>query len=274
MLLRMQNLECDLRIDVFVDGKAYAAKGRYAEQALPNARPNAFFRSVYRLDIDFSLALPSANAMEPNRMILVCHTSDHGTGHQVDRYTHIEGNRYSSTVDLNRLADRLLSTNREVFFTQVSEVRNLGAMAGMMRQMYRFYEFTHLRREDLQHEETIPAVKLTGTLRNIYYRELLSKFGGLSDQGDYPPGFPSDVEVWIGMHDYFPYKIRYLRKTSSQHSEQIQTAPKELLFQEAFFNVVINGPTLPDFRFAPLNLPEGVFRPEDETDRVIQMLGL
>ena len=272
VLLAAKNVSCDIRITIIVNGKEYSAKGHYAEQALPHVNPNFFLRSVYRLDIDFHIISSRTNNAEPNhepnRMILVCYTADNGNVHQLDRYISIEGNRSYTTVDLKRLEYRLRSASREHFFRQVSEVRNLGGLAGMMRQIHRFYEFSPPIQDNLQDERAIPALKLTGTLRGIYRKELLTQFGGLNKQGHYPADFPSDVEVWIGMHDGFPYQIRYLRRPSEKSSQQ------ELLFQETFHNVVLNGPLLPDSRFAPLRLPEGIFSPEDDTDNFIRSLGL
>ena len=268
MLLAMRNVECDIRTEIIVDGKIYTAKGHYAEQALPYVMPDAFFRSVYRLDIDFPMSVPGTNGAEPNRMTLVCHISDNGARHQIDRYISIEGSRSANTIDIKRLEERLRSASRENFFRQVSEVRNLGGLAAMLRQLHRFYEFSIPVQENLHEDEIISALKLSGTLRSIYRRELLAQFGGLNKQGHYPADFPSDVEVWLGAQNGFPYKLRYFRKPSEDSTQ------KELLFQETFHNVVLNGPPLSDSKFAPLNLPEGIFSPEDETDNLIRSLGL
>ncbi|MCL2005935.1 MAG: hypothetical protein FWG73_07185 [Planctomycetaceae bacterium] len=268
ILLAMRNVECDIRIETLVDGKVYTAKGHYAEQALPHAMPNAFFRSVYRLDIDFPTSASGTNMAEPNRMTLVSHVSDNGARHQIDRYISIEGNRSASTIDVKRLEERLRSSHRENFFRQVSEVRNLGGLAAMIRQLHRFYEFSAPVQENLSGDETVSVQRLSGTLRSIYHKELLDQFGGLTRQDHYPADFPSDVEVWLGTHNGFPYKIQYLRRPTENSTQ------KDLLFQETFHNVVLNGPPLSDSRFAPLNLPEGIFNSEDDTDNVIRSLGL
>ena len=268
MLLAMQTVECDIRIEIFVDGneKGYVARGHYAEQVLPRATPNTFLRSMYRLELNFWN--PMTSDAEPNRLTLVCLAYEDGDRHRIEWRTSIEGETETKMIDLKKLEDRLKQTKNEVFFSQVSEVRNLGGLAGMMRQISRFYEFSSPTQENLQDEETIPAWKLTGTLKNIHHQDLLKRFGGLNKKGQYPADFPSDVEIWLGRHNEFPYKIRYLRRTSEK-SEQ-----KKVLFQESFYKVMPNGPPIPAAKFAPLTVSEDVFSMPDDTDNFIKKLGL
>ena len=274
MLLTANTIECDLRIETFVDGREYPAIGSYKEQALQRTapgQPTPFLRSMYRLDIMFfpSTSGAASNA-EPNRMTLVCHPGIDGQRGQVERQTYVEGVRSFKTIDLTRLEQRLQETNNELYFTQVSEVRNLGGLAGMMRQIARFYEFETHGHENLQNGEMIPALKLTGKLRAVLHSDLLKRFGGLDKQKNYPADFPSDMELWLGRINEFPYKIRYLRRIS-EHSEQ-----KELLFQETFTNVIVNGTPIPASQFAPLPPPDDVFMddPDDTDNFIIRALGL
>ena len=271
-LLTVQTIECDIRIETFVDGKEHVIRGSYAEQAWPLSTPSTFLRSVYRLELSFPMDPSNMNPsnVAPNCMTLVCYASEDGEQHQLERYTSIEGVRSGSTINLKKLEERLKAANREVSYSQVSEVRNLGGLAGKMRQISRFYEFSHLSPENLQDEETIPTLKLSGALRSIHRKELLTQFGGLDKKGEYPAGFPSDIELWLGRHNDFPYKICYLRRTSEK-SEQ-----KEVLFQESLYKVVLNGTPIPlsDSRFAPLKFPEDIFNIQDETENCMKALGL
>ena len=269
MLLAVHTVECEIRIVTLVNSHEYVAGGRYEEQALPRpapGQPAPFLRSMHRLDIWFPGSVRTASNAEPNRMTLVCHPATEREGSQVKRYSHVEGIKSFSVIDLTRLEERLRVTNRELFFAQVNEVRNLGGLAGMMRQIDRFYEFSSPTQENLQEEETIPVWKLTGRLRSVRHGDLLQQFGGLDKRGNYPADFPSDIELYLGRHDDFPYKIRYLRRISEQ-SEQ-----KVLLFQETFFNVVLNGPPIDSTRFV-LHPPDDVMG-VDATDRFIRELEL
>ena len=270
ILLAANTVECDIRIETFVKGKKYAAVGRYEEQALPRpaqGQPTQFLRSMYRQEIHFPMSSPTANNAERNRMTLVCRPGTDGGNALVEQYTHIEGVKVFRKVDLTRLEQQIRSAKREAVFTQVSEVRNLGGISGMMRQINRFYEFSAPVQESLQ-DGGIPALKLTGQLRSIHHDDLLERFGGLGPKGHYPVDFPSDIEIWLGQHNVFPYKIRYLRRYSTQSDQ------KTLLFQEEFSNVIINGTPISATRFAPLTMPDDVFSVQDDTNRVIGELGL
>ena len=265
MLLSARTIEGEIRIETYEDGKKYTAHGSYAEQVLPQVTP--FLRSMYRLEINF-INLPMASNSKPNRMTLVCHPSEDKNRNLITRYTCIEGNESFSSVNLTKVAERLQAAKQVTAFVNVSEVRHWGGLAGTMRQISRFYEFTTATQENLQDEETVPTWKLTGTLKNIYYKELLAQFGGTNKKGHYPPDFPSDIEVWLGRHNDFPYKIRYLRRISENSSR------REPLFQESFFKVNVNGTPIPASKFAPLTPPENVSNVQDVTENYLQELWL
>ena len=269
MLLSAQNIECEIRIETFVNGREYTARGRYEEQALPRSALSPFLRSKYRLDINFSMNSSAATDSEPNRnrMTLLCHPSDEREKSLIQQYTFIEGDETFITINLARLEERIKEANMDLVFTQVSEIRKLGGLAGVMRQIERFYEFSLPVPEDLQDEERVPALKLTGKLRNVYHKNLLAQFGGLKRGGRYPADFPSDIEIWIGRHNDFPYKIRYLRRIS-ENSE-----PKEPLLQESFYKIALNRTPIPDSKFALLIPPNNVFV-TDDTEKFIKALGL
>ena len=268
MLLAVRTIECDIWIETYVEGKEYIAKGHYAEQTLPKATPSSFLRSMYRLEIYFP-NVPTANDSKANMMTLVCHPSEDQVKNQISRYTCIEGNQSFTTIDLAGLERRLKAAgNKEAVFAQISEVRNLGGLAGMMRQISRFYEFSAPTQENLQDEETVATLKLTGSLRSIYHTDLLKQFGGLDSKGQYPLDFPSDMEIWLGRHNDFPYKIRYLRRVSEKSSQ------KKPLFQESFYKVSVDGPPIPSSQFAPLTPPGNILSVQDETANVLKALGL
>ena len=268
-LLTANTIECDIQTETFVDGNRYAARGHYEEQTLPrpaSGLPTPFQRSMYWLEIYFTPNVPVPSNAEPNRMTLVCLPATDRERSQIKQYTIIEGNKSFTTIDLTRLEEKLKETNSKLFFTQVSEVRNLGGLAGMMRQINRLYECSLPTQETLQDGEPIPALKLTGQLRSDIHNDLLSQFGDGDKRGHYPPNFPSDIELWLGRHDDFPYKICYSRRLAAQ-SEQ-----KVLLYQETFSKVVLNGTPIPESRFV-LVPPEDVIS-VDRTDPFLQELGL
>jgi hypothetical protein len=104
---------------------------------------------MYRLEIYFSMALSAARDADPNRMTLVCHPSEDREKNRIERYTSVEGVKTFSTIDLGKLEEKLRNaghtaqnnTENSMVFAQISEVRYLGGLAGMMRQIARTYEF-------------------------------------------------------------------------------------------------------------------------------------
>ena len=266
-LLAMRTVECDIRIETYVDGNEYLARGRYVEQVLPQTNSTTFLRSMYRLEIKFWNPLLASDA-SLNQMTLVCYVSEENQKHLLEQYTSIEGDNSFRTIDLNKLEDCLKETKNEMFFRQASEVRNLGGLAGMMRQISRFYDFAQPTQENLQEDEKVSTWKLTGTLKNVHRQNLLTQFGGLTQNGQYPADFPSDIEIWIDTRNNFPYKIRYLRRSSEKSDK------KKVLLHESFSNVILNGPSIPTEKFSPLPVPEDVFSTQDETEKFIKTLNL
>ena len=77
----LNTIKAEVRMEVFVLGKEYTAKGTYEEQRLENPPPGDFQRSMYRLDLHFVTGTPMAPGSEPNRLIILCHpTSDREAG--------------------------------------------------------------------------------------------------------------------------------------------------------------------------------------------------
>ena len=268
MLLVVRTIESDILIETYVDGKEYAATGHYKEQTLPKATPESFLRSMYRLEINFPMNVSTAGNSKPNRMTLICHPSEDRGKNQITCYTCIEGDETFRTVDLAKVEARLKAANNKPVFAQVSEIRSFGGLAGTMRQICQFYEFAAPIQENLHDEKTVATWKLTGTLRSQHHKDFLEKFGGLDKNEHNPTDFPSDIEIWLGRHNDFPYKIRYLRRTSEESSQ------KTLLFQKSFYKVNVDGTPIPESKFAPLTPPEGVFSIQDDTENFIKTLGL
>ncbi|MDR1963624.1 MAG: hypothetical protein LBQ50_07575 [Planctomycetaceae bacterium] len=271
-ILSLKTIESDIRMDVHVDGVEYSARGRYEEQALPKALAGNFLRSMYRLDIHFLTNIPTAPGSEPNRMTVVCHLSEDREQNQIWQYRSIEGEKSFNIIKIAPVENAIKQSKKEPRFTQISEVRNLGGLAGQLRQIDRFYEFsTPAQTETFEEDGSIVVWKIAGVLRQAYFEDLLKQFGGLDKKKKYPPDFPSDIEIWIGSHDGFPYKIRYLNRSSEKSVKRF------LLLQSTYFNVILDGEEIPSVRFATFEQGEhleGVFGFQDITAAFIKSLGL
>ncbi|GHT44400.1 hypothetical protein FACS189454_01640 [Planctomycetales bacterium] len=269
MLLKAKTIESDIRLTTVVDGKEYTAQGRYEEQALAKPLAGVFFRSMYRLEVNFLMNSQSAGS-DPNRMTMICHIDENDPQkNQISKFVSIEGNKQFSTIRLAALEKKIKASKTGMMFVQVNEVRNLGGLAATLRQVTRFYEFkTQPVQDNLAGDEPITAIKLTGSLNSVYYKDMLGRFGGLDKKGHNPANLPTDIEIWLGRVNDFPYQIRYLNRRNQDKET------KTVIFQERYFNTILNGETIPLLKFAPLTPPEGVFTVQDETENFIRSLGL
>lgn len=269
----LKTIECNLRMSVWVDDMEYLARGRYEEQAVLGVRNDDFLRSMYRLDINFISDVPLAPGTDPNRMTVVCHISRDRDKSQIWQYMSIEEKKELRIIRIPRLENAIRQSAKGQQYFSIGEVRNLGGMAGVLRQIDRFYEFAVAPiKERLEGSESVAVWKLTGTVRKEHYDALLKQFGGLGKKGKLPSDFPSDIELYVGQDDFFPYKIRYLNRPMESSKKRLP------LSETSYFNVILNGEEIPEGNFALFNengeYPEGVFDFQDDTTRFIQSLGL
>jgi hypothetical protein len=270
--LLQRTIESDMRISVFVDGIEYAARGRYEEQVAPNVKPGNFLRSMYRLDVNFLSDTPAAPGSEPNRMTIVCHLSNDLEKNQIWQYTSVEGKKSLNIIKVSTLEAAIQHSQKTAVFGTLSGVKNLGGLSAQMKQLASFYEFTASpTAETIEGENPVKVWKLTGTVKKELFKTLIERFGGVEKKGAYPSDFPSDIELWIGQTDFFPYKIQYLNRPK-ENSEK-----RTVLYRASYYNVMLNGKEIPASQFAMLEkgeYPEGVFNFTDITQQVIRSLGL
>ena len=272
MLVHLQSLhiiEAGVRVEVFVMGKEYVARGKYEEQRLSNPPPGDFQRSMYRLTLNFdALTFPSS---EPNRLMIVCHpTSDRETG-RLWKYTSIEGNKSVEYVMLAKLEDAVRRTNKQATIGNVGETKNLGGLVGTLKQIARFYEFTDPPQKNvLEGGESQSVWRIVGSLRTDFEESMAKAFGGLDKKTkNFPNQMPTNVEIYIGTDDAFPYKIEY------QNRPKTDSPKRTALTRIVYFDVFLNGEPIPELKFSAFDkgdLPEGVFQPTDITDRVIRSI--
>lgn len=273
-LASLKTIECNLRMDVWVDGIEFSARGRYEEQIVKHVAPNDFLRSMYRLDVNFLSDAPLAPGTDPNRMTIVCHiSSEDRAKSQVWQYRSIEGKKDLSIIRLSKLEEAIgkKKNDRQPLF--VSGVRDLGGIYASVKQIEQYYEFKESPQSvTLDGQGGMAVWKLNGTLRKEHYEKLLEKFGGLGKKKRLPSGFPSDIELWIGQDDLFPYKILYLSRPTEGSKKKIP------VLQTSWFDIILNGEEIDPGNFALFNengeYPEGVFHLRDDTQKFINSLGL
>ncbi len=269
----LQSIEAGIRMDVAVLGKEYSVRGKYEEQRLQNPPPGDFQRSMYRLDLNFVMDSPSLPGTEPNRLTIVCHpTSDRDSG-RLWQYVSIEGDKTVKYFKLAALEDAVRRSNKQALLGSVGEIKNLGGLLGTLKQIARFYEFTESPKETvMEGGSSLSVWKLVGTLRPEYWDKMVKVFGGLEPKTQNFPGqMPTDIEIFIGRDNAFPYKIEY------QNRLQKESTTRTLLTRIVYFDVSCNGEPIPEFKFSAFDKgesPEGVFQTTDETARLIRSLGL
>ncbi|MDR0869934.1 MAG: hypothetical protein LBN39_03995 [Planctomycetaceae bacterium] len=263
----IKTIESDIRMDVFVDGIEFSARGRYEEQAVPKPAATPFLRSMYRLDVNFLSDVPAAPGSERNRMTLVCHLDTDREKNQIWQYTSIEGTKTLNAIKISLLEDAVKRSGKLPYFGSVSEVRNLGGLAAQLKQLAVFYDFDTLQKDTGKDN----VWKITGAVRKEHFDKLIARFGGIDKKKRYPSDFPSDAEIWIGRDDFFPYKIIYYNRPS-------ENSPKRnILYRSSYFNTKLNSTEIPPEMFATFEegeYPDGVFGLLDITAVVIRSLGL
>jgi hypothetical protein len=306
---RFIRVECNMRILTIVNGVEFSANGRYEEQAVivselekekddiisdnSNLLPNQlseFQRTMFRQELYFTMDTLSVQT-EPNRIILVCYPNrkDSKNGN-IWQFKSINGNKTLHQININMVETAIKKSQENklkareqrqvpnrgeqitkadsLMFPQVGMLWNVGGMTGVLSQIDRFYEFTELPKTETI--DDIKVLKLVGSLRQVYFDFLLQNHGGLDENNRYPSNLPCDIEVYIGVNNLFPSKIRYLnRKTKN-------SKPVNLLVEINYGDIIINGDQIPEHRFSTFQneVPAGVSKIDSCTEQYIKSLGL
>lgn len=270
--LSRNTIECKIRLDIVVDGVEFSARGNYEEQVVSGGRSGDFQRTMFRQDLNFQMDTPSVPGTEPNRMTSVCHASLDRQRGRVWQYRSIEGEKTLRYIRLAVVEDAVRRSRKSDLFKTAGEVWNFGGIVGSMRQIEQFYEMDGpVEETEFTAGEKMSGWKISGSLKKSHFDRMLDAMGGLGKKGKYPSDLPSDIEIYVGKNDLFPYKIRYLNRNSEESS------PGRSLMEITYFDVLLDGDPILEYRFATFDkgeLPEGVFRMEDITTSFIQNLRL
>ena len=155
-------------------------------------------------------------------------------------------------------------SGKQTLIGSVGETKNLGGLAGTLKQIARFYEFTDPPAETVM--ESRPVWKIVGTLRSEFEESMIKAFGGLEKKtNNFPGQMPTNIEIFVGVDDAFPCKIEYRNRPKKD-------SPKSnVLTRIVYFNVSLNGEPIPMDKYKD-NLLDGVYQTEDITDRVIRSI--
>ncbi|MDR0391320.1 MAG: hypothetical protein LBH59_05405 [Planctomycetaceae bacterium] len=292
---RFIRVECNMRISTFVDGSEFAADGKYEEQAVnsvgleenknreiagaiaPKNQLSEFQRTMFRQELNFTV---DKLQTEPDRIILVCYPDKNDSKNgNIWQFRSINGIKTLNQINID-VVEAAIKRSRNInngvvgadsrMFTQVGMLCNVGGIAGVLGQIDRFYEFGELPKvETINNAKTL---KLAGTMRRAYLDILLKKHGASdTDKNNrYPSNLPCDIEVYIGINDSFPHKIRYLNRKTEK------AKPNNLLSEINYNNIIINGDPIPEHHFSTFQneVPAGVSKIDSSTEQYIKSLGL
>lgn len=273
-LLQLRTIEANIRMETTVDGVEFAARGRYEEQAIRRPELSDFNRCQYRLELYFLMDSALTPGATPNRMTMVCHIADstNRTEDEVWRYITVEGRKtigYVKLAELEKAVQNALAAGKPVPCKTINEAWNLGGLAATLRQLERFYDFNASAVSATL--DGVALWKLTGSLKEGRLEGLLEKHGGVDKKGRYPDDLPSDIEIYLGQKDGFPYRIAYLNRPSETSTK------RTVLSQTSYYDVILNGNAIPATRFPPLKqveLQEAIYNTENQTQTIIKSLGL
>lgn len=266
-ILSLKTIECNLRLNITVDGIDYPARGKYEEQSL--SQPvSTFQQSVFRQDVHFPMDMPSKPGDEANRMTIVCHCSQDRQNGRIWIYKSIEGTKMLHFIRLAALEDAILRAKKQGDYTTVGVTPRLGGLAGSLKEILETYDF----QEQVEHvvlddADKTPVWKIKGSLKQIHFDNLVRAWGGLKKRGQYPVELASDIEIFLGQTDFFPHRIRYLNRNSETEE------PHRVLSEITYFDIVLNGEGIPEYRFTAFK-QDGIFNLHDVTKDYIKALGL
>jgi hypothetical protein len=301
---RFVRVECNMRISTFIGGVEFPASGRYEEQSVAASSSNEnnsnestnnlsksqlseFQRTMFRQELYFAMDKLPIQA-EPNRVILVCYPNRNDSKNgNIWQFRSINGNKTLQQINIdtveaaikksfgdNAEANARASIREQVgvpdswMFKQVGMLWNVGGISGVLGQISRFYEFGELPKVEVI--DGAKVLKLVGSLRKTYFELLVKDHGGIVSGNRYPASLPCDIEVYIGVDDSFPRKIRYLNRKNEL------AKPINLLVEINYNNIIINGDQIPEHRFSTFQneVPAGVSKIESNTEQYIKSLGL
>ncbi len=276
-LQRLKTIEANIRMAIFVDGVEFAAHGKYEEQAVRRPELSDFYRCLFRLELHFLMDAGLKAGSTPNQMTVVCHISEGGNraDDEVWRYVSVEGAKEISFVKLavlDQAIQKAKAAPKKVPCLTTNEVWNLGGLLATLRQLDRFYAWNSMAEEVvLPNTHSAQLWKLTGTLRPERLEALVKSHGGLGKNGEFPQDLPTDVELYLGKENGFPYKIAYFNRAEEKSGK------RNLLSQISYFDVRLDEAAISMSRFPPLQKmeqQEAVYNPVNQTNAYLRLLGL
>lgn len=261
-LFALRSLKANIRMNVYIDKNEFSAQGKYVEESLA-AAPGEIKRSRFRVDLDFPLSTTDSQAEILNEIRIVCDAN------RINRFQSIEGIRTLAYINVDAVLDAVKRSPRKAEYASLGEMGGIGGISGVIDYLKNVYEFEESAQESfLKSKPPLPVWKLAGKLRRAQLDMHLTRLGWSENSKEpFPSHLPTEIEIFLGKDDYFPYRIHYYN-TSPRNGK------KNLITQLVFCDVITNEGDIPDYQFTINNLPKGIGVPVDMTAEYINSLGL
>ncbi|MDR3109968.1 MAG: hypothetical protein LBU65_09845 [Planctomycetaceae bacterium] len=259
-----ESLKANIRMDITLDGEEYATQGKYVEEEATITSGDDLSRSRFRLDLNFPLSSSESLGKGLNKMTVICDKEI------VWQYISIENNTWLNKIDINKVLDAIKKSPKKSKFSTVGGITGLGGLGGLVRSIRDNYVFTNEPVDFLLKGKTpLKVWKISGTMQPDLRGRLETELGKTKEQTIFPSHLPTDVEIYVGQDDDFPYRVHYYNTPDPNHP-QTRTSITQLVF----FDVLINDGTIPSYLFKSSFDQNNTSGQNDITDDFIKSLGL
>lgn len=261
-LVLLQSLKTTIRMDVYMDGEEYATQGKYVEEGFA-ASTNELPHSRFRLDLNFPLSSSGSFSEGLNKMTVLC------DGNYVWHYTSIEETNQFHMIRIEQVLAAIKKSKKKPYYSSVGGIAGLGGLGGMLQSINENYVLT-TEPEDflLRGKASLKVWKLVGSMNSELRKELESQLGRKEEETSFSSHLPTDIELYLGQDDLFPYRIHYYNVPDPKRPQR-----RTLVTQLVFCDVIFNDGTIPDYLFTTFE-KNGGSAPVDVTGNFIKSLGL
>lgn len=251
-------IQTNVRVEVQAAGETetLVAQGKYIEQKNNDTSSTMVGQPMFRLDLKFPPVSTAIVGAEANEMTIVCNARS------VSHYTAIEGEKRLERIVVKDLDQAIRESKTISLPYSISGIGGLGGLAGMVKKLPAYYDFPEPPQAFvLEGKEPLAIWKLSGKLKAEWQKNL-------QQAQNQPQQIPTEIEIFLGRDDLFPYRIHYSSLSGAK-------SPSVPVAKIVFSDILFGGEVAPLFRFETFerDLPQGVVL-EDVTENYLRSLGI
>ena len=249
-------------------GEGYTGGGDYYEKRLPMPQEPAVSSNLFSLFLKVQADSFSSSKNSSSTLRIVAN------GSEFSKFTDIEGERRLEIVNLVKLQDILVRSQKEngslnQFQLDGLGITSLGGLEGTLIQMTKYYDFDSATVESsFLGSENLAVWKVSAKLKPDRLKAMIASYGGDKAVATYGgEHIPTAVCLHFGKEDLFPYQICYFNSVK----ENPFSDPPSIELE--YRNVSINGSDIIATSIFKYDGPENVFRQdvtEDYANRILE----